>query len=182
MDEYHTSMKRWWKDSDKETPWTVRKTYRSAISSDNDQNKHQCWLSRGSALTGRLLTSLVFPMPYIENQRHFQLLSYIRLKQKESCGHVNWKIMLGNHSDLINCRIAKCAWEIKNKYKREKKDTFSQLQIELWTTEYNKEIYQIHAQNSQWFSIYMIDQTESQFMWHKFMTVCHQARTAIHKH
>jgi len=46
--------------------------------------------------------------------------------------------MLGNHSGLINCRIAKCAWQIHSNYKREKKDTISQIQIELWTTEYNK--------------------------------------------
>ena len=68
--------------TDRETEWTVRNTYGSATSCNKDRNKLQCCLSRGSALTGRLLTSLVFAMPYIENQRHFQLLSYIRLKKE----------------------------------------------------------------------------------------------------
>jgi len=39
--------------------------------------------------------------------------------------------MLGNNSGLINCRIAKCERQIQNNYKREKKDTFLKLQIEL---------------------------------------------------
>jgi hypothetical protein len=95
---------------------------------------------------------------------------------------MNSEIMQGNNSGLIKCRIGIVSDRLKTTLKTVKKTQYLKRNFLLWTTEYSKETHYKHAQDTQRFNIYMIDQSLSQFLWHRAVTECHKDGQIVLKH
>ena len=165
------------KDRDKETPWTERKKYSGATSYTKIPNGIKFARTSASTSRGRRWSSLAIAVRHTWIlYKTFHFLSYIRL-YNNYYRNVNWWNALWKDSGLINVELLNVSVRLKRTPKESEKRRSKTNAA--WILSHRIRHRNTPVRDSQWFSIYITNQSPVQFVRHRVMTVCQQAGTIL---